>query len=110
MQIKFLNIYDFCDTERRQVQYELLEFWQNSISNYQVDFIHKAAIEFNEYSLYEYPDQVKLNKEINYKTSYHIGEIQVWQALGKRYEAFDELYDDLAKTHRLMELVITVED
>ena len=109
MQIKFLNIYDYYDTEISQVQYELLEFWQNAIVHDQINFIQTAKVEFNEYSFSEYPDQGKLCKEINYKTSYHLLNKQFWQALGKRYGIFKELYNDLAKTHHLMELTITVE-
>ena len=110
MQIKFLNIYDFRDIEPCQVQYELLEFWQKSIVNDQVNFIRKAKVEFKEYSFEEYPDQVKLNKKLNLKTSYHLDNKQFWQALGKQYDTFEELYNDLAETHCLMELTITVED
>lgn len=110
MQIKFLNIYDCRDIERCQVQYELLEFWQNAIVHDQINFINSALIEFKEYSLEEYPDQEKLCKEINYKTNYHLNGQQFWQALGKRYDVFEDLYNDLAKGHRLMELTITVEE
>lgn len=110
MVIKFLTIYDYFDTEICQVQHELLEFWQNAIVYDQVPFITKAIIEFTEYALPDYPDQEKLNKEINNKTSYHLGNLQFWQALGKLYTSFDELYTELANTHRLMELSITIEE
>ena len=110
MQIKFINIYDCRDIEHCQVQYELLEFWQNAIVRDQINFINRALVEFTEYSLEEYQDQEKLIKEIKYKTSYHLNGKQFWQALGKRYDVFEDLYDDLAKTHRLMELTITVEE
>lgn len=110
MQIKFLNIYDFYDIEPMQVQCELLDFWRQSIVNDQINFIHKAKVEFNNYTFAEYPDQEKLSKELNYKTSYHLNGQQFWQALGKRYDTFEALYNDLAKIHHLMELTITPED
>lgn len=112
MQVKFLNIYDYYDTEQCQVQYELLKFWQDAIVHDQVDFIHTAKVEFTEYSFDEYAEfnKERLVKELNYKTSYHLNGKQFWQALGKRYDTFEALYNDLAKTHRLMELTITPED
>lgn len=112
MQIKFLNIYNCYDIERCQVQYELLEFWQNAIVHDQIEFIHNAKITFIEYTFEEYSEfaREKLIKELNYKTSYHLNGKQFWQALGKRYDVFEDLYNDLAKTHRLMELTITVEE
>ena len=110
MQIKFLNIYDYYDTEPCQVQYELLEFWQNAIVRDQVDFIRNAKVKFQDYTFADYTDQKKLSKELNYKTSYHLNGEQFWQALGKRYDTFEALYNDLAKTHHLMELTITPED
>ena len=110
MVIKFLTIYDCFDTESCQAQHELLGFWQNAIVYDQVPFVTKAIIEFTEYALPDYPDQEKLNKEINNKTSYHLGTSQFWQALGKLYTSFDELYTELANTHRLMELSITIEE
>ena len=110
MIIKFLTIYDDSDTEICQAQHELLEFLQNAIVYDQVPFINKAIIEFTEYTLPDYPDQEKLNKEIHNKTSYHLGTLQFWQALGKLYTSFDELYTDLANTHKLMELSISIEE
>ena len=50
MQISFLTCYNYSDTGRQQVQYELLKFWQNAIISSQIDFIYKAKVEFNEYS------------------------------------------------------------
>jgi hypothetical protein len=108
MQIKFLNIYHYQD-EPCQIQYELLGFWQNAIVHDQINFIHNAKIEFNDYSFVDYPDQEKLNKEINNKTSYHLNGKQFWQALGKRYEIFENMYNDLAASYRLMELTISPE-
>ena len=110
MVIKFLTIYDKSDTEICQVQHELLEFWQKAIVYDQVPFVTKATVEFIDYSLPEYPDQEKLHKEINNKTSYRLGTSQFWQALGKLYTTFDELYAELANTHRLMELSIIIEE
>ena len=110
MQIKFLTIYDARDRDQRDAQSELLEFWQNSIVSSNIDFINTAKIAFTEYFLQDYYDQEKLTKEINYRTSYHLNDTQFWQALGKRYDVFKDLYNELACTHKLMELVITVED
>ena len=111
MQITFLTIYlDDTDFGLANAQWDLLSMWQAAISNNTIKIIAEAKINFKNYSLPEYPDQEKLTKEINYKTSYHLNDGQFWLALGKRYDTFEELYNDLAKTHRLMELVITVED
>ena len=112
MQIKFLTIYGspIHGASAADAQYELLGFWQRSVMCDQVKPIKKAIVEFNEYSFKEYSDQKKLRKEINYKTSYHLNGKQFWQALGKRYDVFEDLYNDLAKDHRLMELTIIVEE
>lgn len=113
MQIKFLNIYDY-DTEILQVQYELLKFWQDAIVHDQVNFIHNAKIEFTEYSFDEYAEfnKERLIKELqkNIISGYDANtKAQFWFANRKQYNGFEELYDDLAKTHRLMELTITPE-
>ncbi len=112
MQIKFLTIYGMPGQGGGHIeaQYDLLNYWQRSLINCQTLPIKQAKIEFNEYSLVEYYDQEKLVKEINYKTSYYLDNKQFWQAMGKRYDMFEDLYNDLAKTYRLMELVITPED
>ena len=113
MQIKFLNIYNYYDTELLQVQYELLEFWQQGIIRDQINFIHKAKVEFKDYTFAEYPDQEKLIQQLqkNIASGYDADiESHFWVIGKKRYTSFEELYNDLAKTHQLMELVITVED
>ena len=113
MQIKFLNIYDFCDIELAQVQYELLGFWQNAIVYDQVPFINKAVIEFTEYALPDYPDQEKLVNQLkkNIISGYDADiNSYFWVINKKRYTDFEELYNDLAKTHHLMELVVTTDD
>ena len=115
MQIKFLNIYDYYDTERCQVQHELLEFWQKAIAHDQIDFIHNAKISFIEYTFDEYAEFNKENliKQLHESTvsGYDANtESDFWFANKKCYTSFEELYNDLAKTHRLMELTITVED
>ena len=112
MQIKFLNIYDYYDVERCQAKYELLEFWQKAIVHDQIDFVHCAKVEFKNYSFTDYPDQEKLCKEIKNSVSSSFNyahNTTYWWLAGKRYGIFKELYDDLAKTHHLMELIITVE-
>ena len=114
MQIKFLNIYDYFDIDRSQVQYELLEFWQNAIVHDQIDFIHDAKIHFTEYTFDEYAefDKENLIKQLHKSTvsgyDSHT-ESEFWFANKKCYTNFEELYNDLAKTHHLMELTITVE-
>ena len=111
MQIKFLNIY-YYDTEISQVQYELLEFWQNAIVHDQIEFIHCAKVEFKNYSFTDYPDQNKLKYEL-YKSTVSgydsITESDFWFADKRCYTSFEKLYNDLAETHQLMELTITVE-
>jgi hypothetical protein len=113
MQIKFLNIYNYYDTEVSQVQYELLEFWQKGIVYDQIDFIHKAKVEFNDYSFEEYVNQAKLKNDLHKSTVSGYDsrtESDFWFANKKCYTCFEELYNDLAKTHHLMELVITVKE
>jgi hypothetical protein len=113
MQIKFLNIYDFYDIETMQVQYELLDFWRQAIVRDQINFVHKAKVEFKDYTFAEYPDQEKLIKQLqkNIVSGYDADiESQFWVIGKKRYTLFEELYNDLAKTHHLMELTITPED
>jgi hypothetical protein len=111
MQIKFLNIYDHY-TEPLQVQYELLGFWQKSIVNDQVNFIHKAGVEFNTYTFAEYPDQERLNNEIRKSViSGYDSDLKThfWLLNNKRYTSFEDLYNMLAESRQLMELTITVE-
>ena len=115
MQIKFLTIYGSPNrgTTAMDAQHDLLGFWQRSLLNYQVLPIKRANVEFKEYSFLEYPDQEKLSSEI--KRSIHSGYNHLhgkpyWQHAGKRYDIFEELYNDLAECHRLMELTITVEE
>lgn len=115
MQIKFLNIYDYYDIERCQVQYELLGFWQKAIAQDKIDFIHDAKIRFTEYTFDEYAefDKENLIKQLHKSIvsgydSYTDSEF--WLVNKKCYTNFEELYNDLAKTHRLMELVITVDN
>jgi hypothetical protein len=113
MQIKFLTIYDYYDIEPCQVQYELLEFWQNAIVHDQIEFIHNAKVEFKDCSFAEYHDQEKLVKQLrkNVVSGYDAyTESQFWVVGSKQYSTFEELYSALAKTHRLMELIITVEE
>lgn len=113
MQIKFLTIYNFYDTDPAQAQYDLLGFWQKSIVNDQINFIHKAAIEFKDYTFEEYPDQERLVNEIRKSVvSGYDSDIkaQFWFIGKKRYTSFEDLYNDLAEVNHLMELIITPED
>lgn len=115
MQIKFLTIYGspVHGTTEADAQYELLGFWQRSIMFDQVKVIHRARVEFETYSFEEYDDQEKLCKEIKNSISSYYNPLhnkQYWTWAGKFYYEFNELYNDLAKTHRLMELVITVDN
>ena len=115
MQIKFLTIYGspIHGSTAADAQYELLGFWQRSVGYEQVKPVKKAIIEFSDYSFEEYQDQEKLCKEIKNCTSSTFNyehNTTYWWLAGKRYDVFEDLYDDLAKTHRLMELTITVEE
>ena len=115
MQIKFLTIYGspIHGSSAAEAQYELLGFWQRSVMYDQVKFIHRARVEFESYSFEEYYDQEKLNNEIKksvFSGYNHLHNVPYWQYAGKHYYEFDELYNDLAKDHRLMELTITVEE
>ena len=112
MQIKFLTIYGLSGIggEHIEAQYNLLSYWRQSLINCRLYPIKQANIEFNDYSFTDYYDQEKLITEINYNTGCRLGDEQFWQAMGKHYNVFKDLYDDLAKTHRLMELTITTED
>ena len=109
MQIKFLTIYK---SNAIAAQHELLGFWQNAIANNQINFISDAKISFIEYTFDEYIefDREKLIKEIDYKTMHCVDDRPFWYAFGKLYDVFEDLYADLAKTHKLMELIITVKD
>jgi hypothetical protein len=111
MQIKFLNIYDNY-TELLQAQYELLGFWQQSIINNQVNFIHEAKVEFKRYAFAEYTDKERLIAEIRKSVSSgYDSDLQTdfWIAGNKQYTSFEDLYSMLAENHYLMELTITVE-
>lgn len=113
MQIKFLTIYGMPihGASAVEAQCTLLEFWQRSIMNNQVKPIDRATIIFNDYSFSEYYDQEKLCNEIRrsvYSSYNHLHSAQFWQWAGKHYYIFEELYNDLAETHRLMELTINV--
>lgn len=115
MQIKFLTIYGspIHGSSATDAQYELLGFWQRSVGYDQVKTIKKATVEFNDYSFEEYDDQEKLCNEIKKSicSGYnHLHNTRYWQWAGKYYYVFKDLYNDLAKTHRLMELVITPEN
>lgn len=113
MVIKFLNIYDYYDTEIMQVQYELLDFWRLAIVRDQINFIHSAKVDFKDYTFVEYPDQEKLTNELrkNIVSGYDAHtKSHFWVINKKQYNDFEELYNDLAKTHHLMELTITLED
>ena len=115
MQIKFLTIYGspIHGVTEADAQYELLGFWQRSVMYDQVKLIKKATVEFNDYSFYDYPDQEKLCKEIKNSVSSSFNyehNTTYWWLAGKRYGIFKELYNELAVTHRLMELIITVEE
>ena len=114
MVITFLNIYNYNYDERLQVQWELLEFWKQSIVTDQIDFIHSAKVEFKDYSMYEYPDQVRSRREVSNACVHKInkaGAVSIyWEWAGKRYYSLDKLYEDISVEHRLMELTITVEE
>ena len=114
MTISFLNIYNCNYDERLQVQWELLEFWKQSIVMDQVDFIQSAKVEFKDYSVLEYPNQERARREISNARVHKINKAGVvsiyWEWAGKRYFDFDKLYEDIAVDHRLMELTITTED
>ena len=112
MQIKFLTIYGspIHGANAIEAQYNLLDFWQRSLLNYQVPQLKKAIVEFNDYSFEEYYDQERLHSEIKRSSCSNPQGMYYWQYAGRRYEVFEELYNDLARDHRLMELVITIEE
>ncbi len=115
MQIKFLTTYGspIHGNSATEAQADLLKFWQQSLLKDQIDLIKTATIAFNDYSFSEYYDQEKLNKEIKrgvYFGYNHQLNAHYWQWAGKQYYVFEELYSDLSESHRLMELVITVEE
>lgn len=114
MIISFLNIYNYNYDERLQVQWELLEFWKQSIETDQIDFIHSAKVEFKDYPMFEYPDQARAKREVSNACVHKInkaGTVSIhWEWAGKRYLDLDKLYEDVAAEHHLMELTITTED
>ena len=114
MQIKFLTIYNCNYDELLQMQFELLEFWKQSIKNDQINFIHSAKVEFKDYSMFEYYDRVRAKREVSNAHVHKInkaGAVSIyWEWAGKRYYDLDKLYNDIAIEHRLMELTIIVDD
>jgi hypothetical protein len=116
MQIKFLTIYFIAENieiSRSIAQEDLLRQWQESLRLCNIKTINKATIKFTDYALSEYPEQDRLKKKIDGSLKKHYNYLtnkQYWWFLENRYEDFDIFYADLAKTHQLMELVITVED
>lgn len=114
MVITFLNIYNYNYDERLQVQWELLEFWKQSIAADQIDFIQSAKIEFKDYAMREYPDQARAKRELSNACVHKInnsGTVNIyWEWAGKQYYDFDELYSDISVEHRLMELNIITEE
>lgn len=111
MQIKFLTIYGspiHGDTITN-AQADLLEFWQKSVLNSQMPIIKTAKVSFNDFSFSEFYDQERLKNEIRksvYSGYDHESKSQYWQLCGKKYYVFDELYNELKETHRLLELAI----
>jgi hypothetical protein len=113
MQIKFLTIYGspIHGSSVAEAQSDLLKFWQQSIINSQVMPISNATVSFNDYSFSEYYNQEKLYTEIcrSVLSGYnHELKNKYWRWAGRQYYNIEELYNDLAEEHRLMELVIDV--
>ena len=115
MQINFLTIYGSPVTSYtiEEAQSTLLKFWYQSVLNGNIKLIKDAEIKFNNYSFIDYHDQERLKNEINasvYSGYNYLHNRQYWKFDGKHYYVFEELYNDLAETHQLMELTITVKD
>lgn len=116
MQIKFLTLYhDFDDenTSKRYAQDSLIYMWQRSVQTQQVKFIASARVDFKDYHILDYPDQVKARKEIRnaygHRDKQSNGK-QVWRWAGDTYTDFENFYNKVAEQKRLMELTITAED
>jgi hypothetical protein len=114
MVITFLNIYNSNYDELLQVQWELLEFWKQSIAADQINFIHSAKVEFKDFSMLDYPNQERAKREVSNACVHKVNKAGItsiwWEWAGKRYYELDELYNDMAVEHRLMELCINVEE
>ena len=119
MQIKFLTIYHYdyedldniyTDINKRTAQEELLYMWQNSMQSNNINFINKAVVEFNDYSLFDFPDIEKAKKEIHNAYSHKVGRDVVYKWYDEEYSDLESIYKALAEQKRLMELVITVDD
>ncbi len=114
MYINFITVYyvtDDLEVARAAAQEDLLRQWQESIHLCNIKVINKAKISFTDYALFDYPNQDLLKKKISTsvnKSYNHLTNTQYWWFLGNRYEDFEVFYNDLAKTHQLMELIITV--
>jgi hypothetical protein len=78
-------------------QAALLEQWYNSIENNQIKFIKTATINFIDYDISDYPDQDKIKNAII-------------DSLDCSEEAFEDTYNAVAESTRIMELIITLED
>jgi hypothetical protein len=120
VQIKFLTIYhyDYEDLDNIYnainkciAQEELLYMWQNNIQSNNINFINKAVVEFNDYSLFDFPDIEKAKKEIHNAYGHKEGgNGVVYRWCGEEYSDLESIYKDLAEQKRLMELTITVEN
>ena len=119
MQINFLTVY--CATEdleasKVSAQEDLLRQWQESLRTFNIKAINRANISFKDWDLFGYPNQDRLKCKINNSISAIKRKNRLtntpyyWWFLGNRYDDFELFYKDLAKTHQLMELVITVEE
>ena len=116
MHIHFITVYyatDDLEVARTAAQEDLLRQWQESLHLCNIKVINKAKISFIDYALFDYPNQDLLKKKIDNslnKSYNHLLGKQYWWFLGNSYEDFEIFYKDLAKTHQLMELIITVEE
>ena len=116
MQIKFITVYyanEDLDASRAIAQADLLRQWQESLNNYNMKALTKADIRFTDWAILDYPEQERLKTKIDSSITKHYNHLTnetYWWFLDDRYTDFKTFYNDLDKTHQLMELVITVED
>ena len=96
MKIKFITKY-YKSEDPSIAQIELLSFWQKALQDHRLKFTKKAIVEFNSYSLEEYPNQEKITEAIT-------------NSVGFTTDKLTKLYEELASECYIMELTITVDD
>ena len=101
MQIKFKTAYPI-NTSPIVAQTDLLGQWSKSCEADQIKFIKQAVVEFTDYDMREYPNQIQLKKEYaTYLSTFNSDYSD---------ENVNRCFKEFAKKFRILELTITPED